>query len=93
MDFATQPCHHGGKEPKWVLQFMAIPTNLFQNEMHIVIKDQGHPLQVISEARVPLNVFTGFGPKQEQIRLSDGGWIVMRSEFEGMAAPGGIAVV
>jgi len=30
-------------------------------------------------------------PKEERIRMSDGGWLVMRSEFEGMG--GGVAVV
>ena len=29
MDFATAPAHHGGKEPRWNLQFMEIPTNMF----------------------------------------------------------------
>lgn len=61
--------------------------------MHIVIKDEGHPMNPICEANVPLSVFTGFGPKEEIIRMSDGGHLVMRSEFFGMAAPMGGAVV
>lgn len=28
-NYATAPCHHGGKEPRWTLQFMEIATNMF----------------------------------------------------------------
>ena len=89
----TQPCHHGGKEPHWPLSFMEIPTNMFQNHMHIVIKDQGHPMKPIAEANVPLSIFTGFGPKEEMIQLNTGGFVLMRSEFIGMGHGGPAPVV
>jgi hypothetical protein len=51
-------CPGGGKEPRWGGQFMEIATNMFQHNVHIVVKDQAHPLQVIGEANVPLAIFT-----------------------------------
>ncbi len=76
-------CHHGGKEPRWGGQFMEIATNMFQHHVHIVVKDQAHPLQVIGEANVPLNVFTQNGAREEAVTLNTGGWIRLRSEFVG----------
>jgi hypothetical protein len=60
-------CEKGGKEPRWMMAFMEIPVGMFQQNMHIVIKDQGHPLQPIGEANVPLAVFTQQGPREERI--------------------------
>ena len=58
-----------------------------------MLKDLGHPNETISYARVPLSVFTSppHTPREERIKLSDGGWIVMRSEFEGLAD--GVAIL
>jgi hypothetical protein len=58
---------------------MEIATNMFQHNMHIVVKDQGHG--PIGEANVPLSIFTTAGPKVEMIHINTGGWIKLRSEF------------
>ncbi len=71
---------------------MEIPVNMFQHNMHIVVKDRDHPLQVIGEANIPLNVFTGQGPREERIPLNTGGFIHLRSEFIGMGVGIGVSV-
>jgi hypothetical protein len=71
---------------------MEIPVNMFQNHMHIVVKDRDHPLQIIGEANVPLTIFTGQGPREERIPLNTGGFIHMRSEFIGMGPGMGVSV-
>ena len=88
MVFDTVPCNMGGKMPRWEGQFMRIPVNMFNHNMHILVKDRDHPLQIIGEANVPTNMFKTNGPRDEFIELRKDGFpagrIHLRSEFAGM---------